>query len=173
MSGQVRGQADLGMVEAFNQIKEEILEFEEDEDLNKKIWDFQDYIESTYVGSEEQLPRFPLENLSKYEEILKDKNCHLDNNVAESFNRQFSEALPKNPTVWGIIQQFSKEEAFSRSKFLKSISGDPISQDNEKRRQKREKQCEALYKILKNLEEKKIKMEVAIVKLMKYKDNIL
>ena len=43
------------------------------------------------------------------------------------------------------------EEAFSRSKFLKSISAGEISQDNEQRIKKRKKQHETLHKILKKL----------------------
>ena len=89
------------MNEAFKVVKEEMPKYEDDEDLNKKIQDFTEYFESTYVGSEEQELRFPQENLSKFSEILKNKNCHLDNNVAESFNRQFLDALPKNPMIKG------------------------------------------------------------------------
>ena len=47
------------MNEAFKVVKEEMPEYEDDEDLNKKIQDFTEYFKSTYVGSEEQELRFP------------------------------------------------------------------------------------------------------------------
>ena len=161
------------MIEAFNVVKEQMPKFEEDEDLNNQLQDFTDYFKNNFIRDEEIKPRFSRENLSKYNEILRDPYCPLDNNIAEAFNRQFAEALPKVPSIWGIIKQFAKEEAFAKSKWLKSISRDPVSQDNEKRIKARKKQRDALQEILKNLKEGKIDVEVAILKLQKYKDGLI
>ena len=114
-----------------------------------EVWQWDNFVgEKTETGQRKD-PRFPRASLSKFNEILEDRFCPLDNNAAESFNKNFAAPLPQSPSIWKIISQFKKEEALAQYKILQSVNGAQGSQDNAGRKNNMRKQRDEIHKILK------------------------
>ena len=141
---------------------------------NRKIDQFIKYFVDNFVGEKTETgqrkdPRFPRASLSKFNEILEDRFCPLDNNAAESFNKNFAAPLPQSPSIWKIISQFKKEEALAQYKILQSVNGAQGSQDNAGRKNNMRKQRDEIHKILINYKQNQIPLETCVLMLMKYR----
>ena len=76
-------------------------------------------------------PYFPINGWSKFKPVS-EASC-LDNNRAESFNRQFQDGLNARGNFWKLILHLSDEDSMARVKIMKSRDGSEANHFQNKR----------------------------------------
>jgi hypothetical protein len=130
---------------------------EEDATLyNAALSTFINYFESTYIGISNvtrngkhtrRKPIFSVDIWSKHEAVL--KKIDLTNNHSESWNSAIVKVMPRNASVWAVIDCFKKDEALTSKKIIDAATVKPstsaVSRDNA-----RKKRQEKLFTLVSN-----------------------
>ena len=90
------------------------------EEYNQAMEFYLMYFEQTWIGTKNRRtgirgkPKFPHKLWNKFSHVLKEDD--LTNNVSESWNSASKLCLPRNPSIWAVLDSIKKEEGLARNK---------------------------------------------------------
>ena len=87
-------------------------------DYEVETLDFMNYFERTFIGQLTRTGRraalFKVDNWNHYNEVIND-DFVTTNNGLESYNSSWTPCIPRNASVWSVIESFQKEDSLSKA----------------------------------------------------------
>ena len=124
-----------------------------DADPVKNFTQSLDYFESNRIGAVNRRtqgrgrPRFSMDLWVKYEAVREGRD-DLTSNRSEAWNSANKISIPMKPNIWVVCKAIKAEEGLARAKLHAAMGGNPPSDPNPGRTQKRVERFNGLKKIV-------------------------
>ena len=122
-----------------------------------EITNYYQYFERTYIGqltrTGRRSPMFEINIWNHHDRIIHN-DFMMTNNGLESYNSSWTPTVPKNASVWTVIESFNKEDSMAKVTRLEDLRG--VHQAHNRTRQLN---CAARKEELKNICENWSRME--------------
>ena len=123
-----------------------------EEGYDEETGDFFKYFERTYIGLSTRTgrrnPLFKIETWNHHCEVLKD-DFVVTNNGIESFNSSRTPSIPRNASIWSVLECLNKEDSMSKVTYMEYLRG-----TNQAHNKSRDKNNRAKTEELKSICEK-------------------
>ena len=120
----------------------------------KGIDQFLDYVERNWIGELNKRtrirksPRFPLTMWNKYDQVLNDDPT--TSNAAEGYNHALGISVPRNASIWTVIETLRTEESSFLRKLHESVLGAANPDAGKSRTYRRQQRRVDIKNIVKN-----------------------